>query len=69
MSKVKIGEQIASVRKAYEIVFGAVSRPAIARERDYLAACLLVAASSLEWIRDNEAEVREFVAARRGEQP
>lgn len=64
MSKVKIGEQIAAVRKAAKIVAGYEKPPMLARERDYLFACLMRSAEALEWLQANETAIRE--ATRKG---
>jgi hypothetical protein len=58
----KIGEQIAASRIASETLAGARRPPPSQKERDYLVACAEAGTRTLEWLRDNEAELRAFVA-------
>jgi hypothetical protein len=66
MSKVKIGEQIAAARKAVAFVDGSERPPSVARERDYLTACLRATVATLEAVRDCEEEVRAVIKAKKG---
>jgi hypothetical protein len=65
MSKIKLGEQLSAIRKAQSIVSGAEKTPSVTRERDYVCACLGAATVTLEWLRDNEADIRAAVAAKK----